>query len=149
MITFRALALATIGLGLVGCAPQSDSDMPAVDAPRVTFANLSDGDTVASPLNVCLGAANITIEPSGEVRAGAGHNHVLVDLTDAERTEFEKPGVAIPKDVDPRLVHMGDGGSCKELTLEPGEHTLTAVVADGAHVTLDPAVMADVTITVE
>lgn len=144
-----ALALG-LSLSLSACGPaDAPDDGAAESAPRVSFANLADGDTVASPLNVCLEAANVAIEPSGEVHDGAGHFHVLVDLTDAERTEFAMPGVAISKDVDPRFVHLGDGGSCKELPLDPGEHTLTAVVADGAHVTLDPPVMANVTITVQ
>jgi hypothetical protein len=46
---------------------------------------------------------------------------------------------------DPRLplakdethIHMGDGSNCVTLTLEPGEHTLMAVVGDGAHIPLD------------
>ena len=142
-----ALAL---GMGLAACGSADAPEGGAPEtAPRVSFTNLSDGDVVASPLNVCLEAANVTIEASGEVHEGAGHHHVLVDLTDTERTQFETPGVAIPKDVDPRFVHMGDGGSCKEITLEPGPHILTAVVADGGHVTLDPPVSAQVSITVE
>lgn len=153
MSRFRPLvlaALAALGAGLAACAPTDpEGAAPSEEGPRVAFANLADGDVVASPLNVCLEATGIAIAASGEVHEGEGHHHVLVDLTAEERASYATPGVAIPKDVDPRLVHLGDGGTCKELELEPGEHTLTAVVADGGHVTLDPPVMADVTITVE
>ena len=147
---FLALALATLGLGLIGCAtPETAVDAPPEGAPMVAFTNLSDGDAVASPLNVCLESTNIAIEPSGEVVEGSGHHHVLVDLTVEEEASYAMPGVPIAKDVDPRLVHIGDGGTCTEIPLDAGEHTLTAVVADGGHVTLDPPVMAQVTITVE
>ena len=132
-------------LGLAACAGAEEVG----DAPIVTFDNLSDGDTVASPLNVCFGAQGIEIEASGELHEGHGHHHVIIDPTEDERTMFTTAGNPIPKDVEPRYVHLGDGSSCTQLELEPGEHTLLAVVADGGHVTLDPPVHEDVTITVE
>lgn len=137
--------LAGAALGLAACG---GADAPE-ELPAVVFSNLSDGDVVASPVNVCLEASNIAIEPSGEIVEGAGHHHVLVDLTDDERALFNTPGSAIPVDVEPRYVHMGDGAGCKEIELAPGAHTLTAVVADGGHVTLDPPVTAEVSVTVE
>lgn len=142
-----ALALA---LGLSACAQGGEpGDAPPEELPRVAFTNLSDGDEVSSPLNVCMEAFNLEIEPSGEVREGSGHFHVLYDLTEEERASYTSGGVAIPKDVDPRLVHLGDGSGCTEIDLPAGEHTLLAVVADGGHVTMDPPVTEDVTITVE
>lgn len=149
--TLAALAALGLALGLSACA-QGDGepgDAPPEEQPRVAFTNLADGDEVSSPLNVCLEAFNVTIEESGEINEGAGHHHVLFDLTEEEQAQFTSSGVAIPKDVDPRYVHLGDGSGCKEIELPSGEQTLWAVVADGGHVTLDPPVYEDVTITVE
>jgi len=142
-----ALALA-LGMLTTGCAIGSDTGGAPEAEPRVDFANLADGDVVTSPVNVCLEAFNVEIVPSGELQEGTGHHHVLVDLTEAERESFTTPGNAIPKDVDPRFVHLGDGSACKEIALEPGSRTLLAVVADGGHVTLDPPVSREITIEV-
>jgi hypothetical protein len=143
----RSLALAALlcSLGLTACAEVEDYG----DVPIVTFDNLNDGDTVASPVNICFGADGIEIEASGEINEGHGHHHVIIDPTDDERATFTTAGNPIPKDVEPRYVHLGDGSACKDVELAPGEHTLLAIIADGGHVTLDPPVYEDVTITVE
>lgn len=140
-------AFAMLGAGVLLAA--CDSAGAPEDFPSVVFSNLSDGDVVASPVNVCLETTNVAIEPSGEIVDGSGHHHILIDIDEDERTIFEAPGNAIPVDVEPRYVHMGDGSGCKDIELAPGEHTLTAVVANGAHMTMDPPVNTDVTVTVE
>ncbi len=136
------------GFGLAACASSDDAG-DAMDAPVVTFSNLADGDSVASPVNMCFEASGVTIEASGEIHEGSGHHHVIIDPTDDELTMFTTAGNPIPKDVEPRYVHLGDGSGCKDVELTPGEHTLLAVVADGGHITLDPPVHEEVTITVE
>lgn len=147
-LAVRGLAVFVIVGAAFGLAACGGADAPE-DFPRVVFSNLSDGDVVASPVNVCLEATNIAIEASGEIVDGSGHHHVLIDLDESEREMFTSPGNAIPKDVEPRYLHIGDGSGCTEIELLPGQHTLTAVVADGGHVTLDPSVHADVTVMVE
>ena len=140
-----ALVVVAVAMTLSAC---SASYAPE-DAPQVVFSNLSDGDVVSSPVNVCLEATNITIEASGEIVEGSGHHHVLVDLDEDEKANFTSSGNPIPKDVEPRYVHMGDGSGCKDIELTPGDHTLMAVVADGGHVTLDPPVSTEVSVIVE
>jgi len=137
------LAIGAVGLTAAACGgAESGGDAAA----SVQFDNLKDGDSVASPVNVCLSATGITIEPKGAVKEGSGHHHLLVDMTADELKAFEAPGVVVA--TDERHIHMGDGAACKDIELAPGEHTLTAVVADGAHMTLSPPVMTSVKVTV-
>lgn len=140
--TMRLFALCMIGLALAACGGTDADD----DAPSVKFDNLKDGQQVTSPVNVCLSAEYIKIEPKGAVVAGSGHHHIVVDASAEELASFEKAGVVIP--ADDTHIHMGDGGACKDVPLAPGKHKLTAVVADGAHMTLSPPVMASVEVDV-
>ncbi len=111
------------------------------DAPRVWFITPEDGATVTSPVAFEFGSENITIEPKGDIHAGAGHHHIGIN------TECLPAGEAIPE-ADP-WVHFGDGSAMIEMQLEPGEHTLTIQIGDGEHVTLDePGLCTSVTITV-
>ena len=50
---------------------------------------------------------------------------------------------------DAQHVHMGDGSTCKELKLEAGKYTIRALFAKGNHVPYDPAITAEVKITVK
>ena len=112
------------------------------DAPRVFFIEPSDGATVTSPVRFTFGHENFTIEPKGDVHAGAGHHHIGID------TECLPPGEAIPE-ADP-WVHFGDGSATIEMQLPLGEHTLTIQIGDGEHVTLDePGLCQTITVTVE
>lgn len=99
------------------------------DQPYVTL-EVPEGETVPSPVPVTMTAEGIAIEPAGEVREGAGHFHVMVDVGCVEE------GETIPKDES--HLHFGDGSTTAELDLEPGEHTLCLQVGDGAHTALAP-----------
>jgi hypothetical protein len=96
--------------------------------PKVTFQNPKDGETVASPLFIIMQAENFTVEPAGDVRDGAGHLHIMIDVPCIE------PGEVIPKDDNHR--HFGDGSTEANLELTPGEHNLCLQAADGAHIAL-------------
>src|SRR5688500_14123003 len=85
-------------------------------APRVSFASPADGATVASPVHVVLAAENFTVEPAGEVKAGAGHLHIMVD------TDCVAAGQVITK--DDQHLHYGQGQLEADLDLAPGTHTL-------------------------
>ena len=76
-----------------------------------------------------MAADGLMIEPSGEVKDGSGHFHILVN------TDFIAPGQVIPK--DDQHLHYGTGATETELTLEPGTYTLRLQFANGAHITLD------------
>lgn len=119
-----------------------EMDEETSDGPRVFFIEPADGDTVTSPVTFTFGHENFTIEPKGDIHAGAGHHHIGID------TECLPPGEAIPE-ADP-WVHFGDGSATIEMQLPAGEHTLTIQIGDGEHVTLDePGLCQTITVTVE
>ncbi|OGW61396.1 MAG: hypothetical protein A2638_05640 [Nitrospirae bacterium RIFCSPHIGHO2_01_FULL_66_17] len=95
---------------------------------RVLFTSPADGVTVSSPVKVTMGAVNLIVEPAGDVKAGAGHLHIMVD------TDCLAAGQVVPKD-DTHL-HYGKGQLEAELVLSPGTHTLCLQAADGAHMAL-------------
>ncbi|MDP1819195.1 MAG: DUF4399 domain-containing protein [Acidimicrobiales bacterium] len=152
---FRLLApLAALSLIAAGCGDDDDDDDAATEvgadeaaeadegdtaAGSVSLTSPSDGSTVARRFDVVMDADGIDIEPAGEVRDGAGHFHVMVDVGCME------PGETVPKDDE--HVHFGKGQDQGQLFLEPGEHDLCLQVADGAHVALD--VTDEISITVD
>lgn len=108
------------------------------DSPSVAFVEPANGTSVTSPVVLKLATFNFTVEPAGEVHAGAGHLHVMVDVP------CLAPGEPIPK--DDQHVHLGMGQTETELTLAPGEHTLCLQAGDGVHTALD--ITREVTFTV-
>ena len=146
-----AVTLLMLGVMTGACGDDSDSygeDGDSSDM-SVAFANLEDGASVSSPVEACLDISGMTIEPAGEVKDGHGHHHILVDLPEDELESYESGSADVPIPSDETHIHMGDGSVCKSLELEPGKHTLLAVVADGLHVPMDPPVTAKVSIIVE
>lgn len=95
---------------------------------RVRFVDLKDGATISSPLVVKMAADNFTVEPAGEVKAGHGHLHIVVD------GDCIAAGQVVPK--DDQHLHYGQGQVEATLELAPGQHTLCLQAADGAHVAL-------------
>ena len=101
-------------------------------APRVFFANLSDGDEVTSPVTIEFGIENFEIVPAQDpivIEDGKGHHHLGVN------THCLEPGVLIPK-ADP-WIHFGDGSSSIDMQLPPGPAHLVLQVGNGEHRTLD------------
>ena len=94
-------------------------------AQNVDFATPRDGDTVASPFMVRFVVKDMAVAPAGEIKPGTGHHHLLINV----------PAVAdnsvIPADA--QHMHFGKGQTETELTLAPGEHTLSLQFADGLH----------------
>lgn len=125
MLLYPGLALAAVAL-LAACAP-------AAPAAKVAFVEPRSGAVVSNPLVVKMTAQNFTVEPAGEVKANAGHLHIIVD------GECTPAGQVIAKD-DTHL-HYGQGQLEAELDLAPGQHTLCLQAADGAHVALPGAGM--------
>ena len=102
-----------------------------------------NGATVSSPVKVCMETHGVEVEPAKKgVNKGKGHHHLLID-------------VDLPKDLskpvgkDAQHVHMGDGSTCKELKFAAGKHTIRALFANGKHVPYDPAITAEIHVTVK
>ncbi|MDE2180717.1 MAG: DUF4399 domain-containing protein [candidate division NC10 bacterium] len=131
-----ALTLLLLVAGLTAYAA------PVAGQARVFFTLPSDGATVTSPVKVTMGAENFIVEPAGQVKAEAGHLHIMVD------TNCVAAGKVVPADAT--HLHYGKGQLEAELVLSPGTHTLCLQAADGAHIALAGAGMTQkITLTVK
>jgi hypothetical protein len=110
---------------------------------RVVITEPADGAEVVGPgVRVVLAAQGIAIVPATDERPGTGHHHLYLDR------DAPLPGDTIPQGVT-GIIHLGRAQT--EFTfdsLSPGEHRVIAVVANWAHVALDPPVMDTVRFTV-
>ena len=107
----------------------------------VDFGNLKDGDTVSSPFKVEFLVYGKTIEPAGVEKEGTGHHHIIVDGGSIQA------GEVVP--ANETNIHFGKGQTETELTLAPGEHTLTLQFADFAHRSFGGKWSKTITVTVE
>jgi hypothetical protein len=97
----------------------------AAVAQSVDFVEPKQGDTVPSTFTVRFAVEGMAVAPAGDMTAGTGHHHLLIDTADIEEN------VAIPMDDQHR--HFGKGQTETSITLTPGKHRLTMQFADGAH----------------
>ncbi len=119
-------------------AEEAAEAMPAT----VRITQPEDGSTTGPDVLVILETEGIEIVSITPPVMGTGHHHVYVD---ADLTPL---GEMIPQG-DPLIIHKGDGASEIQLEgLAPGPHRLIAVVADPAHIPLDPPVIDTVHFTV-
>jgi hypothetical protein len=149
--------LAVAGLTLAGCggdaaeetppagaAPVAEETPPAVESSMAVIIETPANDELLTEPNVevSLRVVGVEIAPVAEGRAGTAHHHLFLDV---ELTPFTE---MVPLD-DPRIVHMGDGRTSHTFeALEPGPHRVIAVLADLAHIPLDPLVADTVTFRV-
>tara|TARA_B100000700_G_scaffold329535_1_gene451612 strand:+ start:1065 stop:1457 length:393 start_codon:yes stop_codon:yes gene_type:complete len=96
-----------------------------IHATKVFFKNLNEGDTVASPFQVEMGVSGMKIKPAGELEAGTGHHHIILNKS------FINYGDIIP--MDDQHLHYGKGDTVATLSLSKGQHTLTLQFANGMH----------------
>ena len=121
-------------------APAAPTILPGTAA--VTISSPANGAMVASPVLVCMEVQGITVEPAKNgVNDGKGHHHILVDAA--------LPDLNKPVGKDATHIHMGDGSTCKALTLKAGNHVIRTLFARGNHVPYDPALTATVVVTVK
>jgi hypothetical protein len=133
------VALVGCGAGQTGGGSMSSVASSSKALSITTPATLTN---VSSPLQVCMATNGYTVEPAKNgVNAGKGHHHLLIDVPIP--SDLSKP---IGKDGN--HVHMGDGSKCKTLSLSKGQHTITALFAQGNHVPYNPPVSDAVTVTV-
>ena len=141
----KVLTLMSV-FAFVGCVAHSGGGSTAPGKASsnkpITITTPATLSNVSSPLKVCMATKGYTVEPAKNgVNPGKGHHHLLID-------------VPIPSDLSKRIgkdenhVHMGDGSKCKTLSLSKGQHTITALLAQGNHVPLNPVVSDAVTVTV-
>jgi hypothetical protein len=155
-------ALLVVTMAAVGCAEEGSelatpvSNEAALDDTartlpqhaQVAMLSPQDGELVVGPLRdgtvavpIAMALAGAQLAAAGDMRAGTGHHHVIVDAGPIAA------GQPIP--FDARHVHFGKGQSEAEVLLAPGRHRLTLQFADGAHRSYGPALASSSEILVE
>ena len=127
-----------------GCAGQTGGGSTSTSSAGKALAIVKPAtlSNVSSPLQVCMATNGYTAEPAKKgVNPGKGHHHLIVD-TDIP-ADLSKP---VAK--DDTHIHMGDGSTCKTINLAKGQHTITALFAQGNHVPYNPPVTDSVTVSV-
>ncbi len=116
-------------------AETAAEEMPVEPAVTVRITQPEEGATVGSDVQVVMETEGIEIVSITPPVVGTGHHHLYVDVDLTPLSEL------IPQN-DPQIIHMGDGSTEYMLEgLAPGEHRLIAVVANPAHIPLDPPVV--------
>jgi Domain of unknown function (DUF4399) len=129
-------------------AENPSTALPAIpEGAAVSFIEPADGAKVEGPavdgkvsVPVKMGATNLTVKPAGQIEAGSGHHHLLIDTTP------DPEGAVVAKDEQHQ--HYGQGQTEATLQLTPGEHTLQLQFADGIHRSYGPKLASTIKITV-
>lgn len=142
----KALMRILVPLTLVACGgDDTEADaMPETEASAgtVTIVTPMEGGQIAGSTVTVQLSSNVDLRPAGDMTGGTGHHHLYLD---ADLTNPTEPVPTVPGSI----IHMGDASSVFTFEgVEPGEHRLIAVVADGAHFPLQPWVVDTVTFTV-
>ena len=134
--TTHQVLLTCVLLAAVACAGGEGSA-------RVDIIEPADGAVVNSrDVRVVLVAAGVEIASAAEERSGTAHHHLFIDRN------LTLPGDTIPAGVT-GIRHLGRGQTeFVVLGLAPGTHRVIAVLADWAHLPLDPLATDTVRFTV-
>jgi hypothetical protein len=111
-----------VALGLALGSFEADS---CSQGARTYFIKPFNGATVSSPFKVIFGAEGVAVRPvpEGRVPEDIGHHDLLINLDGIPE------GSVIPS--DKRHLHFDKGETRAEVTLPPGNYTLTLQFADG------------------
>jgi len=135
---FRKVLPAVALIALLPC--QADScDQGA----RAYFIKPLNHSTVKSPFEVILGAEGVEVKavPAGRVPENMGHHDLLINQ------EAVAEGVPIPKDA--QHIHFDNGETRGQVTLPPGNYTLTLQFADGLERSHGTDMSATISLTVK
>ncbi|MFK7939784.1 MAG: DUF4399 domain-containing protein [Roseovarius sp.] len=144
----RLLSAAFLSIGL-SFGP-AVAGTPAPEGAEVYFINLSDGDTVSSPVTINFGLKGMGVAPAGTEKDNTGHHHILINRASFGEAESDTEAKETGLPADDNHKHFGGGQTEVTLDLPAGTHTLQLVLGDLYHVPHTPPVMTEViTITVE
>jgi hypothetical protein len=139
LISITTLYMLVTGVWLAACVasgPTGGQAAATASGPRVFFVEPLHQTEVSSPVTLKFGAENFTVEATGgAIQPGHGHLHVMVN------TDCISAGQGIPQ--DETHLHFGKGQMETQLELPSGEHMLCLQAADGNHIALEGAGMAD------
>ncbi len=118
----RSNVMLLVGLVLAAASFGADS---CSQGARTYFIKPFNGATVSSPFKVIFGAEGVVVRPApqGRVPEDIGHHDLLINL------EGIPEGSLIP--ADEKHLHFDKGETRAEVTLPPGDYTLTLQFADG------------------
>lgn len=138
MAAHRSLSFLALTLALVSGAADS-CDQGA----RAYFIQPLNHATVKSPFKVVFGAEGVEVKavPAGRVPENMGHHDLLIN------EDAVAEGQPIP--ADKQHIHFDNGASRGEVSLPPGNYTLTLQFADGLEHSHGPDMSATIQITVD
>lgn len=150
-MTRASLAL-VLCVAAAACGGASDDSTPDTApaqsqteavAPSVTIVSPAEGGFQEEREVEVFLRTTVPIAPAGDMTPGTGHHHLFLDA------DIGDPTVPIAT-VPGSIVHLGDGSSSYRFeNVGSGPHRIIAVVADGAHVPLQPLVVDTVHFVVE
>lgn len=141
----RGWARLAVALAIVGTTAFAGPTLPK---PKLAFVSPKAGATVAGPkVLVKVTVTGWKLVAAGSPLAdGEGHLHFFIDVP----ASSVKVGELIPLDQPTKYVHAGkEPFDSRELELAPGKHTITAVMANSAHLRAGGVPAASVTFTVK
>ena len=94
---------------------------------RIFFTNLSDGESVTSPVTVRFGIKGMSIVPAGINKPMYGHHHLLINLENL-------PDMTMPIPADKKHLHFGKGQTETIIELPKGKHSLQLLLGNYMHV---------------
>jgi hypothetical protein len=116
---------------------------PAAAPASVTITSPADGTFQEEHTVEVVLSSTVPIVPAGDMTAGTGHHHLFLD---ADLGDTSAPIPTVPGSI----VHLGDGSRAYTFdNVGSGPHRIIAVVADGAHVPLQPLVVDTVEFVIE
>lgn len=129
-------------------SPAPSMALPAVpEGARVFFVEPAEGAKIQGPLvdgkvsvPVKMGAEKIEVKPAGQIEAGSGHHHIIID------TASDPEGTVVAKDEQHQ--HYGQAQTEATLNLTPGQHTIHLQFADGIHRSYGPKLESTINLTV-
>ena len=93
----------------------------------IFFTNLSDGESVTSPVTVRFGIKGMSIVPAGINKPMSGHHHLLINLENL-------PDMTMPIPADKKHLHFGKGQTETIIELPKGKHSLQLLLGNYMHV---------------
>lgn len=154
---FSALVIASFALLFANCgddddhsSKNADTDKTEVKTPpapaakvksSVSFLAPKDGDAVPTTFTVKMGVLGMGINPAGKIVPNTGHHHLIINGGPIPK------GQVVPK--DETHIHFGKGQTQTELTLKPGNYTLTLQFADGLHQSYGKEMSSTIHVTVK
>ena len=115
------------------------SEAALANSPKVYFIEPANGAFVQETFKVKFGLENFGVAPAGYDIPNTGHHHLLINTSLAD--------LKSPIPADSRHIHFGKGQTETTITLRKGEHQLTLVMGNFAHIPHDEPIISE-TITV-